>query len=128
MQEKKKRKNSLNPVLEMELIKDGRYDFIKSLMNNALQDSVVTFSMKDAETGLLKVSKGKVNILLTDEDSCEEHYILQYKWNKKDVNRQGVFEGWFEIKFNGDIVEDGVDYPEGNLIIPVQEKLMIYID
>ena len=112
----------------MELIKDGRYDFIKSLMNNALQDSVVTFSMKDAETGLLKVSKGKVNILLTDEDSCEEHYILQYKWNKKDVNRQGVFEGWFEIKFNGDIVEDGVDYPEGNLTIPVQEKLMIYID
>ena len=112
----------------MELIKDGRYDFIKSLMNNALQDSVVTFSMKDAETGLLKVSKGKVNILLTDEDSCEEHYILQYKWNKKDLNRQGVFEGWFEIKFNGDIVEDGVDYPEGNLIIPVQEKLMIYID
>lgn len=128
MQEFHIRKNSLNPVLEMELIKDGRYDFIKSLMNNALQDSVVTFSMKDAETGLLKVSKGKVNILLTDEDSCEEHYILQYKWNKKDVNRQGVFEGWFEIKFNGDIVEDGVDYPEGNLIIPVQEKLMIYID
>ena len=128
MQEFHTRKNSLNPVLEMELIKDGRYDFIKSLMNNALQDSVVTFSMKDADTGLLKVSKGKVNILLTDEDSCEEHYILQYKWNKKDVNRQGVFEGWFEIKFNGDIVEDGVDYPEGNLIIPVQEKLMIYID
>ena len=128
MQEFHIRKNSLNPVLEMELIKDGRYDFIKSLMNNALQDSVVTFSIKDAETGLLKVSKGKVNILLTDEDSCEEHYILQYKWNKKDVNRQGVFEGWFEIKFNGDIVEDGVDYPEGNLIIPVQEKLMIYID
>ena len=128
MQEFHIRKNSLNPVLEMELIKDGRYDFIKSLMNNALQDSVVTFSMKDAETGLLKVSKGKVNILLTDEDSCEEHYILQYKWNKKYVNRQGVFEGWFEIKFNGDIVEDGVDYPEGNLIIPVQEKLMIYID
>ena len=128
MQEFHIRKNSLNPVLEMELIKDGRYDFIKSLMNNALQDSVVTFSMKDAETGLLKVSKGKVNILLTDEDTCEEHYILQYKWNKKDVNRQGVFEGWFEIKFNGDIVEDGVDYPEGNLIIPVQEKLMIYID
>lgn len=128
MQEFHIRKNSLNPVLEMELIKDGRYDFIKSLMNNALQDSVVTFSMKDAETGLLKVSKGKVNILLTDEDSCEEHYVLQYKWNKKDVNRQGVFEGWFEIKFNGDIVEDGVDYPEGNLIIPVQEKLMIYID
>ena len=78
MQEFHIRKNSLNPVLEMELIKDGRYDFIKSLINNALQDSIVSFSMKDAETGLLKISKGRVNILLTDEDSCEEHYILQY--------------------------------------------------
>lgn len=128
MQEFHIRKNSLNPVLEMELIKDGRYDFIKSLMNNALQDSVVTFSMRDAETGLLKISKGKVNILLTDEDSCEEHYILQYKWGKRDVNRTGVFEGWFEINFNGDIKEEGVDYPEGNLIVPVQEKLRIYVD
>lgn len=128
MQEFHIRKNSLNPVLEMELIKDGRYDFIKSLINNALQDSIVSFSMKDAETGLLKISKGRVNILLTDEDSCEEHYILQYKWNKRDVNKTGVFEGWFEINFNGDIVEDGVDYPEGNLIVPVQEKLMIYVD
>lgn len=128
MQEFHIRKDSLNPVLEMELIKDGRYDFIKSLMNNALQDSVVTFSMKDVETGLLKISKGKVNIVLTDEDSCEEHYILQYKWKPRDVNRIGTFEGWFEIKFNGDIVEDGVDYPEGNMIVPVQEKLIIYID
>lgn len=128
MQEFHIRKDSLNPVLEMELIKDGRYDFIKSLMNNALQDSVVTFSMKDAETGLLKVSKGKVNIVLTDENSCEEHYILQYKWKPRDVNRRGTFEGWFEIKFNGDIVEDGVDYPEGNMIVPIQEKLIIYID
>lgn len=128
MQEFHIRRNSLNPVLEMELIKDGRYDFIKSLINNALQDSTVTFSMKDAETGLLKVSKGKVNIVLTDEDSCEEHYILQYKWKPRDVNRAGAFEGWFEIKFNGDIKEDEVDYPEGNLIVPVQEKLMIYVD
>lgn len=128
MQEFHIRKNSLNPVLEMELIKDGRYDFIKSLMNNALQDSIVTFSMKDMETGLLKISKGKVNIVLTDEDSCEEHYILQYKWKPRDVNRPGVFEGWFEIKFNGDISEEGVDYPEGNLIVPIQEKLIIYID
>lgn len=128
MQEFHIRKGSVNPVLEMELIKDGRYDFIKSLMDNALQDSVVTFSMRDSETGLLKVANGKVNIVLTDEDSCEEHYVLQYKWAPRDVNRKGVFEGWFEIKFNGDIVEDNVDYPEGNLIVPVQERLMIYVD
>ena len=38
-------KGSVNPVLEMELINDGRYDFQKSLLNDALQDGVVTFNM-----------------------------------------------------------------------------------
>ena len=57
-------KGSLNPVLEMELINDGRYDFQKSLLNDALQDSVVTFNMKDEETGILKVAKAKANIVV----------------------------------------------------------------
>ena len=50
-------RGSLNPVLEMELIADGRYDFQKSLINDAIQDSIVTFSMIEEETGLLKISK-----------------------------------------------------------------------
>ena len=60
-------KGSLNPVLEMELINDGRYDFQKSLLNDALQDSVVTFNMKDEETGILKVAKAKANIVLAED-------------------------------------------------------------
>ena len=74
-------KGSLNPVLEMELINDGRYDFQKSLLNDALQDSVVTFNMKDEETGILKVAKAKANIVLAEDESCQERYVLQYKWN-----------------------------------------------
>ena len=61
-------KGSLNPVLEMELINDGRYDFQKSLLNDALQDSVVTFNMKDEETGILKVAKAKANIVLAKDE------------------------------------------------------------
>ncbi len=128
MQEFHIRKGSLNPVLEMELIKDGRYDFKKSLIDNALQDCVVTFSMKDTETGLLKIAKADASVAMSAEDSCEEHYIIRYEWKPRDVNRPGVFEGWFEIKFNGDIVEDGVEYPQGNLIVPIQERLKIYVD
>ena len=80
-------KGSLNPVLEMELINDGRYDFQKSLLNDALQDSVVTFNMKDEETGILKVAKAKANIVLAKDESCQERYVLQYKWNKRDVSK-----------------------------------------
>jgi hypothetical protein len=127
MQEFFIKKGSINPVLEMELINDGRYDFQKSLINEALQDSTVTFSMKDEETGLLKISKGKVNIVLADENSCQERYILQYKWSERDVKTEGIYNGWFEINFNGAISSDGVDYPTGNLIVPIEEDLRIII-
>ena len=53
MQEFYIKKGSINPVIEMELINDGRYDFQKSLINDALQDSFVKFSMKNEETGIL---------------------------------------------------------------------------
>lgn len=120
-------KGSVNPILEMELIKDGRHDFHKSLINDALQDSVVTFSMRDAETNILKIGKAKANIVLADSDSCEERYLLQYKWKPRDVNSVGVFYGCFEIKFNGDIKSEGKVYPEGNLIVPIEEDLRIII-
>ena len=119
---------SVNPCLELELINDGRYDFQKSLINEALQDSTVTFSMIDEETGLLKVAKAEANIVLANEGGCEEKYILQYKWKERDVNKKGVYNGWFEIKFNGDLTcGDGTVYPEGNLIVPVEEELRVFI-
>lgn len=127
MQEFFIRQGSLNPVLEMELIEDGRYDFQKSLINEALQDSIVTFNMADEETGLLKVAKAPCNIVLANDNGCQEKYILQYKWKDKDVAKEGVYKGWFEIKFNGNITSNGVDYPEGNLIVPIEEDLRIII-
>ena len=71
---------SVNPTLEMEVIEDGRYSFHRSLINDALQDSTVTFSMRDESTGLLQISKSPANIVLAMNESCEEKYILQYKW------------------------------------------------
>ena len=121
------RKGSVNPVLRMELIKDGRYDFKKSMIDNAIQDSVVKFYMKDVETGLLKVEKADADIVLAQEEGCEEKYILQYKWKERDTKKEGTYEGWFEINFNGNLKEEGVDYPSGKMIVPIQEKLQIVI-
>lgn len=120
-------KGSTNPVLEMELIDDGRYSFQKSFMNKALQDSVVTFSMVDVETNTPKISNAKANVVLANNDSCEEKYILQYQWKDRDVKNSGVFKGFFEIKFNGNISENGQVFPVGNLKVPIEEDLMIII-
>ena len=121
------RKGSVNPVLRMELIKDGRYDFKKAMIDNAIQDSVVKFYMKDVETGLLKVAKADADIVIAQEEGCEEKYILQYKWKERDTKKEGIYEGWFEINFNGNLKEEGVDYPSGKMIVPIQEKLQIII-
>lgn len=121
------RKGSVNPVLRMELIKDGRYDFKKAMIDNAIQDSVVKFYMKDAETDLLKVANADADIVLAQEEGCEEKYILQYKWKERDTKKEGIYEGWFEIDFNGNLTEDGVDYPSGKMRVPIQEDLIIYV-
>lgn len=122
-------KGSLNPVLRMELICDGRYDYKKSLIyNNAIQNADVTFSMKNISNGILKVSKSKAEIVTATDTGCETKNILQYSWKQRDVNETGIFKGWFEIKFHGDIKEEGVEYPTGNLIVPIEDELMIYVN
>jgi len=118
-------KGATLPVLRMELINDGRYDFDK--FYDAVQDAVITFSMKDAETGILKVSKAPTKLLLADTGGCEEKYVIEYDWTERDTKTSGIYKGWFEISFNGDISEAGVRFPEGKLIVPIQEDLMIYV-
>lgn len=116
------------PSLRMELIEDGRYDFHKAKINNALQDSNVVFSMKDIETGILKVSKAKAVIKNADTEGCEDKYVVEYDWQTRDTAKPGIYEGWFDIDFKGDVVEAGVDYPSaGKLRVPVTEDLLIYV-
>lgn len=121
--------NSLNPVLRMELVDDGKYNYKKSyIYNNAIQNADVTFSMENTSNGVLKISKAKAEIVTATSIGCETKQILQYKWKKRDVNEKGVYRGWFEIKFSDDISEDGIEYPTGNLIIPIEDKLIIQIN
>jgi hypothetical protein len=113
----------------MELIYDGRYDYKKSLIyNNSIQNASVTFSMRNIENGILKVSKAKAEIVTATDTGCETKHILQYTWKKRDVNETGSYKGWFEIRFNGDLYEDGVQYPSGNLIIPIEDELIVHIN
>lgn len=120
-------KGSVNNTLRIELVRDGRFDFMKrNTYHNAIQNANVTFSMVD-EDGILKVSKGQCDIVLSKEGGCDDTYIIEYKWKPRDVNKEGKFIGKFEITFNGDLYENGVDYPSGNLIVPIYEDLVIMV-
>lgn len=121
-------KGSVLPVLRMELINDGRFDYMKSdIIGKALQDAKVTFTMRNVDTDILKISNAKCNILLAEETGCEEKYVIEYKWKERDTREEGVFKGQFTIDFNGNISEDGVIFPEGRMIMPISEDLIIYI-
>ena len=125
------------PVLRMELINDGRNDYNK--IYDAIQDADITFSMRDAETGLMKVCNQPAQVKLAKTDGCEEQYVIEYAWKEKDTRKPGIYKGWFEIKFRGELREPSSEYclgsseniienfPNGKLIMPIQEDLMIYV-
>lgn len=116
------------PYLRMELINDGRTDFLKSdIINKALQDATVKFSMKNTDTGVLKVSNALCDVVLAETDGCEEKYIIEYRWKERDTKESGIYDGWFTIDFHGNITEEGVDYPQGRLIMPISEDLKIIV-
>jgi len=69
MQEFYINRNSTLPVLRMELINDGRYDFHKAMLyNNAIQDSVIKFNMWNERTGILHISNKQRRT--NEGDSC----------------------------------------------------------
>lgn len=114
------------PRLRMELIQDGRTDFRKFYL--AIQNTnSVTFTMTNLETGIKKIAKAPAEIVYDEESGCEERYFLQYTWKKRDTNESGSFIGHFHINFNDNIVADGMNFPKGELIVPIAESLIINI-
>lgn len=113
MQEFYINKNSTLPLLKMELINDGRNDFNR--FYEAIQNSTITFSMEDVETGVIKIANEPA-LVLPKENSCDDVYYIAYKWKTRDTKNCGKFKGKFKIVFT-----------DGTLIVPIQEPLMIYI-
>ena len=120
-------KGATLPKLRMELIQDGRHDFRKFYL--AIQNTnSITFTMKNLETGIVKIAKAPVEVVYDIHSNCEEKYILQYSWNKRDTNERGTFIGHFHINFNDNIVVDGMTFPKGELIVPIQDEMIININ
>lgn len=122
------KKSATLPTLRLELVLDGKYDFMKSShFNNAIQNADVTFSMVD-EHDVLKISNAPCNLVLVDQDTCDEKYIIEYRWKQRDTRTPGHYTGTIKIDFMDDIYENKVTYEGGTFIGPIYEKLDIFIE
>ena len=112
------RKDSLEPVLKMQLIQDGRNDF--DSFYQKLVNSAITFSMKDTENGafvILNRAAGVVAKTRIDPSMPVEYYIY-YRWQTGDVSDVGRYQGQFNITLVDECSE---------LIVPVREDLYINV-
>jgi len=119
-------KNSTLPSLRLEVINDGRHDFHKLYL--ALQSATVTFTMTDSNTGIKKIANAPAYVVEKQTNGCEEKYVIEYRWKKRDTNTDGTYIGQFKIVFNGDLSMDGVSFPVGEMIVPIAEDLFIVIN
>ena len=111
-------KDATLPLLKMELINDGRYDFDK--FYEFIQNSTITFSMTNTETGVVKIANNSSGVSLQPKDTCNDEYYICYKWNERDTKIKGKYNGKFTITFSE-------IFGGGKLIVPVQDELIIYI-
>ena len=111
-------KNSTLPVLNMELIKDGRYTYKE--FNDKIQNSNIFFTMSDLNTGVKVIGKKAATLTLKSQyNGCEdEEYYLTYQFTKKQTSKPGTYMGTFIVEFL-----DG----SGTLVVPIQEELIINV-
>ena len=108
--------NSTLPILKMELDYNGKSSMEE--FNSIIENSSIFFSMKNVVDGNYKIlnkKAGFTNKVFIEPNSKVEYYIY-YKFNLRDTNKVGRYEGEF-VFINDD----------GTLILPIKEKLYINI-
>lgn len=118
-------KGATLPTLRMEAINDGRHDFSK--LNIALQAADVYFNMTNIENGIRKIANQKANVIMKEDDGCEDKYIIEYQWKERDTKTPGLYKGEFRIVFNDTVEVDSKTLPIGELIVPISQELHIHI-
>ena len=110
------KKNATLPLLKLQVVKDGRSDFRKFM--DMIEVSALFFSMVDIETGIPKITSRPAGFVekTFDDPNAETEYYIYYQFNPRDTNKVGRFEGQFMLRS-----------PDGNLILPVREKLFINV-
>ena len=110
------KKNATLPLLKLQVVKNGRSDYNNFM--ELLETSSIFFSMVNTDTGVLKITSKPAGFVEKTfiEPNAEPEYYIYYQFTNTDTNTVGKFEGQFLIKSD-----------DGNLILPIREKLFIYI-
>jgi len=101
------RKNATLPIIEVDIIKDGKLDY--NYQKTQLSASTIYFSMKDVETGFYRITNG-----LCTFDT--ETYSVYYQFTKKNTRATGRFEGEFKITTS-----------QGTVVLPLRDSLYVTI-
>jgi hypothetical protein len=101
------RKNSTLPLLEINLIKDGRTDFRYD--KTSLTASTIYFNMKNISDNVYKIAKGVCTYSI-DTDT------VYYQFTKKNTNLVGRFETEFDIYTS-----------QGLIKFPLRDKLFVNV-
>jgi len=110
------KKNATLPLLKIQVVRDGRSDYNKLM--DLIEVSALFFSMVDIETGIPKITSRPAGFVekTFDDPNAEPEYYIYYQFTNRDTSKVGRYEGQFLIKSD-----------EGNLIIPIREKLYINV-
>jgi hypothetical protein len=110
------KKNSTLPLLKLQVVKDGRSDYNNFM--ELLETSTIFFSMVNTENGIPKITSRPAGFVekIFDDPNAEPEYYIYYQFTKQDTSIEGRYEGQFLVKTF-----------EGNVILPVREKLYVYI-
>jgi hypothetical protein len=101
------RKNATLPILQVDVIKDGKLDYNFKL--ETLSASTVTFSMVDVDTNFYKVA----NALCTYESETNSVY---YQFTKRNTKNIGRYEGEFKVTNS-----------QGSVILPLRDRLYVNV-
>jgi hypothetical protein len=110
------KKNATLPLLKLQVVKDGRSDYNNFM--ELLETSTIFFSMINSETGIPKITSRPAGFVekIFDDPNAEPEYYIYYQFTKQDTSIEGRYEGQFLVKTF-----------DGNVILPVREKLYIYV-
>jgi len=110
------KQNATLPVLKMQIVKDGRSDYV--VFMDQLEVSTIYFSMINTANGIPKVVSAPANIVektFTEPGTPVEYYVY-FQFTSTMTNTPGRYVGQFLIKND-----------EGNLILPIREELYINV-
>ena len=118
------KQNASQPVLIMKLSKDGGSDY--QHFHNALENSSITFSMVDVNSGIYKIANKVGGLLLKDKlinnDQPNEYYIY-YKFTTGDTKTVGQYKGEFKIN----LFDVSGSTTTGTFIGPIAQDLIINV-